>query len=946
MIRDLLSESDPAAGLARLRAGGRLSESGLGVILDEVEPLVHSDPGAAAELAALCELGAESLGCRGLVARSRYLRARVLADRAEFEPALQLIEQARAGWWESGARLSALRTDLGRMQVLDDLGRHHAAADVGEAMVAGLKRLPETSDPDEGELRRWLSAAAQENLGVARGFLGDQEQALAAYRRAESEYQALDLRADVARARANAGIELLELGRATEAKAALESAGEIFRSEGDRLWSAKCAGHLAQAVRQTGDLFGALRLLEPARAELDALDAVPEAIRLQLTVARTYLDLGLYDEALSTAEAVAARTAGLSMDHDTAVAKLTIGLAQLGARRYEPAAADIAAAAELFEAVGDRQQLPQVRLAEAELAAATGRPDEAARLAADAAAALSAGTWPAPLVSAILRQADFAPDEAARDSALTEAGRLLELFPLPQLRYPYLLRTARLQLRRGDRQAAETSYRDAIVEAERLSGVLPDHTLRIAVRAERLAAYDELVGLLVAKGDAGSLDEAWATSDRAKARTLVDLLDGVVQPGRHATELRSLTEDLTATYSSLIATDQPGRRESLQRRAVELEQLLGIERLRLAAQEPIQSTPAKEQPRAGVLRGSAETPLVGYQTVGDDLIIFVDRGRDAVTVHREPGVLPEIELELGRLAAQWSRFQLGESFAHRHAATLLATTNEILGVLYRRLLAPVREQLKGSDRLLVVPDRRLYRVPVHALYDGKQYAGDQWEITVVPARQGAGVAPPAEPSQGRPLIVAVPDSNAPSVAAEAAALAELLPGARVISGTGATSEVFFRELSERPPAVLHIACHGLYRPSQPAFSSLRLADRWVTAAEILELDLRGTLVTLGACESGRHEQHTTEPVGLAWSFLAAGAAGVVVSQWLVSDRVTVDLMTGFYQAMRAGAAPAAALAQAQRSTALSHPHPFHWAPFSYVARPGAPTNAPISMGVA
>ncbi len=411
VIRDLLAEPDQEARLVRLQTAGLLSEDGLSTLLDDADTMVHADPGGAAEIAAVCEVAAESLDSANLVARSRYLRARVLADRAEFEPALTLIEQARAGWWEAGSKLSALRTDLGRMQVLDDLGRHHDAAKVGETMVAGLDRLPEGSDPDERDLHRWLHAAAQENLGVARGFLGEQEQALAAYRRAEAEYEALDLQTDVARARANSGIELLELGRAAEAKTALESAEGIFRSAGDRLWSAKCAGHLAQAVRQAGDLFGALRLLEPARAELDKLDAVPEAIRLQLTIARTYLDLGLYDEARSSAESVAARAADLSMLHDTAVARFTMGLAQLASGQHDQAATDLAAAAELFETVDDQQQLPQVRLAEAELAASTGRSEEAARLADDAVTALSAGNWPAPLVSAILRQADFAADD-------------------------------------------------------------------------------------------------------------------------------------------------------------------------------------------------------------------------------------------------------------------------------------------------------------------------------------------------------------------------------------------------------------------------------------------------------------------------------------------------------------------------------------------------------
>jgi len=137
--------------------------------------------------------------------------------------------------------------------------------------------------------------------------------------------------------------------------------------------------------------------------------------------------------------------------------------------------------------------------------------------------------------------------------------------------------------------------------------------------------------------------------------------------------------------------------------------------------------------------------------------------------------------------------------------------------------------------------------------------------------------------------------------------------------------------------VLHLACHGLYRSGNPLFSALRLADRWVNAAEILDLDLGGALVTLSACESGRPSRDSAEPVGLAWAFLAAGASGVVVSQWLVDDDATSTLMTALYGHLAAGLGPAEALRQAQLRVAASSPHPYRWAPFVYVASPSAET---------
>ncbi|MGZ0145916.1 CHAT domain-containing protein [Kribbella sp. WER1] len=943
-VGELLAEPDTPARLERLRAHGLATAPGVTGLLDEVEQLVHVEPAAAGDVATVCRLAAEDLGNDGLTARACYLLARVLADRAEFDHALALIDEARRRWWETGAQLSGLRTDLGKMQILDDLGRHHEAAEVAETLLAQLETVELGDDPEETELSRWLHAAAQENLGVARGFLGQQEEALAACLRAEAEYDALGLAPDAARARANRGIELLDLGRANEALAALESAEQVFRTEGDRLWSAKCAGHRADVYRQTGDLIRALRLLESAYDELQELEAVPEAIRLQLAIAGTCLDLGLYDEALAAATTVAEHAAVLGMRHDVATARLTRGLAQLGAGRAARAEPDIRTAAELAESVGDDRLRAQIRLAEAELAAVEGRSEEAARLAEQAAAELLAGNWTAALVSATLRRIDLALDDEAAGEALDAVEAMLEEQPYAHLRYPFLLRAARRHLAAGRRAEAEECLREATDEVERMSGVLPDHTMRLAFRTDRLAAYDELVALLV---DRGAADEARMLSDRAKARTLIDRLNGAIRPAHHSAELRPLLADLAATYNGLTTTEHPQKRAALQRRANELEDQLGLAQVRLAAREKPVAAPAEAVgPVAPAPAGRAA--IVTFHTAGDDLLVFVERSGRELVVRRKRGVLPALTLELDHLGAQWSRFRLGDVFTRRHADTLVATTNQILGRLYRAVIAPIRDLLDATTgrSLIVVPDRRLYRVPFHALYDGSAHLNSYWDITVKPARGGPIVASGDNRPGRHSVVFAVADVNAPSVGAEADTVGGLLPNVRVYGGPEATSAALFRELAGGPaPAVLHIACHGLYRPGNPAFSSLGLADRWVTAAELLDLDLRGTLVTLSACESGRHENVGAEPVGLAWAFLAAGASGAVVSQWLVSDTVTVDLMAAYYRALADGSGPAAALRVARAAVARRLPHPFHWAPFSYVEPPGTTNPAPSPTGV-
>ena len=328
---------------------------------------------------------------------------------------------------------------------------------------------------------------------------------------------------------------------------------------------------------------------------------------------------------------------------------------------------------------------------------------------------------------------------------------------------------------------------------------------------------------------------------------------------------------------------------------------------------------------------SDRPPTVAYQCLDDDIVVFVMDGDD-VTSERLTGVRREVELLVGDLASQWSRFRLGDAFLARNHDALLGTTRDVLGELHDLLVAPVSRSLariRGGE-LVVVPDGPLHQVPFHALLDGHEHLVDRWTITVSP------ITPLERPTAVRArtgqcvTVLAVPDERSPEIAAEARTLQQLFPRARVHVGAAARLD---RLDDVGRDSIVHLACHGLYRPDNPLFSALQLGDRWVTGAEILDLDLRGALVTLSACESGRPGRGTAEPVGLAWAFLAAGASGIVVSQWVVDDAITVELMSVMYRGLVDGLDPANALRAAQRHIAAHHPHPYYWAPFAYVAGP-------------
>jgi CHAT domain-containing protein len=195
-----------------------------------------------------------------------------------------------------------------------------------------------------------------------------------------------------------------------------------------------------------------------------------------------------------------------------------------------------------------------------------------------------------------------------------------------------------------------------------------------------------------------------------------------------------------------------------------------------------------------------------------------------------------------------------------------------------------------------------------------------------------------------------------------------LEGERVAARLGvapwfAEAAVVSRVKAIRSPRVLHLATHGFFlsdrlrnarthqwrsaliegdgmpAPARPTLedpllrSGLALAgintwlngkrtlpdaeDGLLTAEDVCNLDLSNTeLVVLSACQTGLGRIHTTEGVlGLRRAFLLAGAKGLIVSLWKVSDLATAILMDRFYENLLQGRMDRdEALHEAQRYT--------------------------------
>jgi CHAT domain-containing protein len=224
------------------------------------------------------------------------------------------------------------------------------------------------------------------------------------------------------------------------------------------------------------------------------------------------------------------------------------------------------------------------------------------------------------------------------------------------------------------------------------------------------------------------------------------------------------------------------------------------------------------------------------------------------------------------------------------------------------------------------------------MHDGRQYLVERFELSYLSAPEALLQSAPsaAMTSQQQALIVGYSEQGRlPQSISEARQVTETLEP--VLQPICLIEEAATIDALRRQPgacSLLHLATHAVFRPDNPLFSWIRLADGRLTVADLYEIRLPGRpLVVLSACETGRGQARGGGLLGMGRGFLAAGAAGIVVSLWKIDDTAAALFMQDFYVALQTGspADPATALCQAHRRACARGAHPQDWAAFLFIA---------------
>ncbi len=507
----------------------------------------------------------------------------------------------------------------------------------------------------------------------------------------------------------------------------------------------------------------------------------------------------------------------------------------------------------------------------------------------------------------------------------------------------------------GNDVMASRLYRQLVAAGRRLlHGLSFDEVMRAREQAAGIFAS----GYCAAR-DAGRLDDVCYFLETGRADSLItalgdaDALRAADIPEELAQEEQRLREAEDAARRAHRAALARGARRDVaaaERTLAEAHEALTsvverIDRIRRGAVEDLLPEPATTaRMRDNLAEGEA---LLLYGLAEETSLALVVTGDGARLV--DLAGVREIMAALDALVAA-SASQAGD-------ATLLAGT-------LRRLLIDPLELGPDVRRLLVSPYRWLARIPLGLVGGGRDIcfvpSGTTW-VLLTEAREvrgeevlafgspeygSEGVREAARTRWGDDLV------DLPATRDEVEAV-----GDRVLLGPEATETAFRRLAAEEDRwRAVHFACHALVDTEHPSRSVLAITadeenDGFISALDVVRMDIRADLVVLSACETGRGRIYGTEGlVGLTRAFMFAGAPRVLCSLWPVDDEATQALMTKFYElwnpegtlsersesngsetegtlSERSGMGAAAALREAQAHV-RSHEkwrHPHYWA---------------------
>jgi tetratricopeptide (TPR) repeat protein len=794
---------------------------------------------------------------------------------------------------------------------------------------------------DAAEAAGDTSVAAEVRLALA--FLlaerGRAEQALAEL---DLVLATLDDPVGRARALAQRGVVLLDLGRHADALDHYREALPVLRAAGDEFWAYRIVWNrgLAHAYRHEfaaaeADLRQAERLAEKLalplavgfaranlafvlglRGEIAAAFAYSAAAerrirehggRLgELLVDRSELLLSvrLVADARETAEQAVAEYARQRRSMKLPQALLLLAEAALLDGDPEAALPHARRAAREFGRQGRPEWAALARLAVLRARCTTGRARAAdVRAAVDVADTLRAAHWPTSALDARILTATLLHGRGEHVDAvahLREAARARHAGPA-MLRARGWYAEALVRDDAGNGRGARTAIRAGLRLLDGHRAVLGATDVRAHAAGHRTALAE--LGLRIALRS-GAPREVLEWAERGRATGLLMQRSGRPPDDRGTADTLAALRGTVATINELQGAGRGDEVGPLLARQNALERRLRDEAMRSRVGPGGPGDPLVRPANVAALSAALGDAGLLELVDADGVLLAITLAEGRTRLHRiaptkaADDVLDRVTFAVARLlrpalprAARTAARSLLRDGVERADAALLGALPELAG-----------------RPLVVVPTGSLQNVPWALL---PSCAGRP--VTVSPSATLWLAARSRTDGPGHVVVAAGP--ALPGADAEARAVAAV-HGVAPVAAAEATAERVLRSIDGA--ALVHLATHGRLAPHNALFSQLALADGPLFAYDVERLARAPHTVVLAACESGRSVVCAgDELLGLGATFLAHGSSQLVASPLPVPDAETAPLMTALHRGVASGRPVAEALAHAQQELRAS-----------------------------
>jgi CHAT domain-containing protein len=293
--------------------------------------------------------------------------------------------------------------------------------------------------------------------------------------------------------------------------------------------------------------------------------------------------------------------------------------------------------------------------------------------------------------------------------------------------------------------------------------------------------------------------------------------------------------------------------------------------------------------------------------------------------------------------------------------------------LYSQLIKPIESELQQADvqSIIYAPDGQMRYIPLAALYDGKKWLTERYQINYLTALALTKLEPEST-HDPRVLAGAFTQGNYNvQVAGETFNFQGLRFAKTEVEGLGKaipnTTKLFDKAFNRdailsqiKNYSIVHMATHAVFVKGAPENSFILMGDgNRINLKEIEEWKLPDvTLVVLSACQTalGGELGNGLEILGFGYQLQRTGVRASIASLWEVSDGGTKTLMDALYAGLKSGKmTKAEALHEAQislirgknqgsgkkRSSVRLTPgnsgqnarisrnlsHPYYWSPF-------------------